>query len=42
VKKDTRGWIDAALLEDVYWREAFDNASKIETAFQSPELKSQA
>jgi hypothetical protein len=42
VKKDTRGWIDAALLEDVHWREAFDNASKIETAFQSPELKSQA
>jgi len=42
VKKDTRGWIDAALLEDVHWREAFDTASKIETAFQSPELKSQA
>jgi hypothetical protein len=42
VKKDTRGWIDPALLEDVHWREAFDTASKIETAFQSPELKSQA
>ena len=42
VKKDTRGWIDAALLEDVYWREAFDNASRIEQAFQTPELKSQA
>jgi len=42
VKKDTRGWIDAALLEDVYWREAFDSASKIEAAFESPELKSQA
>jgi hypothetical protein len=42
VKKDTRGWIDPALLEDVYWRDAFDSASKIETAFQSPELKSQA
>src|SRR5256714_7915970 len=42
VKKDTRGWIDAALLEDVHWRDAFDSASKIETAFQSPELKSQA
>ena len=42
VKKDTRGWIDAALLEDVHWRDAFDNASKIETAFESPELKSQA
>jgi hypothetical protein len=42
VKKDTRGWIDAALLEDVYWREAFDTASRIEQAFQSPELKSQA
>lgn len=42
VKKDTRGWIDAALLGDVYWREAFDSASKIETAFESPELKSQA
>src|SRR4051812_14467385 len=42
VKKDTRGWIDAALLEDVHWREAFDTASKIETAFESPELKSQA
>jgi len=42
LKKDTRGWIDAALLEDVHWREAFDSASKIEIAFQSPELKSQA
>jgi hypothetical protein len=42
VKKDTRGWIDAALLEDVYWREAFDTASRIEQAFQSPELKSKA
>jgi hypothetical protein len=41
VKKDTRGWIDAALLEDVHWRDAFDSASKIETAFESPELKSQ-
>jgi hypothetical protein len=42
VKKDTRGWIDPALLEDVHWREAFDTASKIETAFESPELKSRA
>jgi hypothetical protein len=42
VKKDTRGWIDAALLEDVHWRDAFDTASKIEVAFQSPELRSQA
>ena len=42
VKKDTRGWIDAALLGDVHWREAFDTASKIEVAFESPELKSQA
>lgn len=42
VKKDTRGWLDAALLEDVYWRDAFDTASRIETAFQTPELKSQA
>jgi hypothetical protein len=42
VKKDTRGWIDAALLEDVHWREAFDSASRIEQAFQTPELKSQA
>ena len=42
VKKDTRGWIDPALLEDVHWREAFDTASKIETAFESPELKSHA
>jgi hypothetical protein len=42
VKKDTRGWIDPALLEDVYWREAFDTASKIEVAFEDPELKSQA
>lgn len=41
VKKDTRGWIDAALLEDVHWRAAFDTASRIEQAFQSPELKSQ-
>jgi hypothetical protein len=42
VKKDTRGWIDPALLEDVHWREAFDVASKIEVAFEDPELKSQA
>jgi hypothetical protein len=42
VKKDTRGWIDAALLGDVHWREAFDTASKIGAAFESPELKSQA
>jgi hypothetical protein len=42
VKKDTRGWIDPALLEDVHWREAFDTASKIETAFQTPELRSRA
>jgi hypothetical protein len=42
VRKDTRGWIDPGLLEDVHWREAFDTASKIETAFESPELKSQA
>lgn len=42
VKKDTRGWIDPALLEDVHWREAFDVASKIEAAFQDPKLKSQA
>jgi hypothetical protein len=42
VKKDTRGWIDAALLEDVHWRDSFDIASKIETAFDSPELKSKA
>jgi len=42
VKKDTRGWIDPALLEDVHWREAFDVASKIEVAFEDPKLKSQA
>jgi hypothetical protein len=42
VKKDTRGWIDAALLEDVHWRAALDIASKIEAGFQTPELKSQA
>lgn len=42
VRKDTRGWIDAALLEDVHWRAAFDDASKIEQAFQSPELRSRA
>jgi len=42
VKKDTRGWIDSAMLEDVHWRDAFETASKIETAFQTPELKSQA
>jgi hypothetical protein len=42
VKKDTRGWIDPALLGEVHWREAFDTASKIEAAFQSPELKSRA
>ncbi len=42
LKKDTRGWIDANVLEDVHWREAFDNASRIEQAFQTPELKSRA
>lgn len=42
LKKDTRGWIDATLLEDVHWREAFHNAGRIEEAFQSPELKSRA
>jgi hypothetical protein len=42
VKKDTRGWIDPALLGDVHWREAFDTASKIEVAFEDPKLKSQA
>jgi hypothetical protein len=42
VKKDTRGWIDPVLLADVHWRDAFDTASKIEAAFQTPELKSQA
>ena len=42
MKKDTRGWIDAALLEDVHWRGAFETATRIELAFQSPELKSQA
>jgi hypothetical protein len=42
VKKDTRGWIDAALLEDVHWREAFDSASKLEAAFQLPGLKTHA
>lgn len=42
VKKDTRGWIDPTLLEDVHWREAFDTASKIEVAFEDPKLKSQA
>jgi hypothetical protein len=42
LKRDTRGWIDAALLEDVHWREAFHNAGRIEEAFQTPELKSRA
>ena len=42
VKKDTRGWINPALLEDVRWRDAFDTASKIEVAFEDPKLKSQA
>lgn len=42
VKKDTRGWIDPALLEDVHWRNAFDAASKIEIAFEDPKLKSRA
>ena len=42
VKKDTRGWIDPALLEDVHWREAFDVASKIAAEFETPELKSKA
>jgi hypothetical protein len=41
-KKDTRGWIDPALLADVHWREAFDTASKIGAAFETPELKNQA
>jgi hypothetical protein len=42
IKKDTRGWINPALLEDVHWRDAFDTASKIEVAFEDPKLKSQA
>ena len=42
LKKDTRGWIDAALLEDLHWRDAFDVASRIEVAFEDPKLKSQA
>jgi hypothetical protein len=42
VKKDTRGWIDPNLSEDVHWRDARTNACQIEEAFQSPELKSQA
>jgi hypothetical protein len=42
VKRDTRGWIDSALLEDVHWRQAFDTASKIEVAFEDPKLKSRA
>jgi hypothetical protein len=42
VKKDTRGWIDPSLLEDVHWRDAFDTASKIEVAFEDPKLKSKA
>jgi hypothetical protein len=42
VKKDTRGWIDAALLENIQWREAFETASKIEAAFDDPKLKSRA
>ena len=42
VRKDTRGWIDPTLLEDVHWRNAFDAASKIEVAFEDPKLKSQA
>jgi hypothetical protein len=41
LKKDTRGWVDASLLEDARWREAFDNANRIDQAFDSPELKSQ-
>ena len=42
VKKDTRGWIDSALLQDVHWRQALDTASKIEVAFEDPKLKSKA
>jgi hypothetical protein len=42
MKTDTRGWITADLLEDALWRAAFADASRIEQAFQSPELKSQA
>lgn len=42
LKKDSRGWIDPALLEDVDWRNAFDVASKIGVAFEDPKLKSQA
>ena len=41
LKKDTRGWVDANLLEDARWREAFENANRIDQAFDSPELKSQ-
>jgi hypothetical protein len=42
LKKDTRGWVDAAVLEDVYWRDALATASRIEHAFESPDLKSQS
>jgi hypothetical protein len=42
VKKDTRGWIDQMLLDDVHWRDAFDTATKIGVAFEDPKLKSQA
>jgi len=41
LRKDTRGWVDANLLENARWREAFDNANRIDQAFDSPELKSQ-
>jgi hypothetical protein len=41
LKKDTRGWVDASLLQNARWREAFDNANRIDQAFDSPELKSQ-
>jgi hypothetical protein len=41
LKIDTRGWVDANLLQDARWREAFDNANRIDQAFDSPELKSQ-
>lgn len=42
MRTDTRGWISTDLFEDAHWREAFTNARRIEQAFQTPELKSQA
>jgi hypothetical protein len=42
MQRDTNGWVTEATFEDALWRDAFTTAFRIEEAFKSPELKSQA